>query len=134
MLTRRDTLKLGFTSYLSASLIGCSNQLPGCPVSWVPSLLAPVFYGYKDYNACANLADCEVNHPVALSDVTLPANPNTAVRVLPPQSSQQQFYAGSFLSGLSVCKQWNFPAEVPCLESVFWQTASSTGSTYLISS
>jgi pimeloyl-ACP methyl ester carboxylesterase len=84
MLTRRDTLKLGFTSCLSASLIGCSNQLPGCPVSWVPSLLAPVFYGYKDYNACANLADCEVNHPIALSDVTLPANPNTAMRVYYP--------------------------------------------------
>lgn len=51
MLIRRQFLALGLASGLS----GCVNLKdlqPNCPISWAPSLTAPVFYGYKDYGEC----------------------------------------------------------------------------------
>ena len=52
MLTRRDGLRLSATSCLTGSLAACATQLPSCPIGWVPTMLAPVFYGYRDYVAC----------------------------------------------------------------------------------
>ena len=54
MLTRRDALKGGVVSCLIGALSGCVNLndlQPNCPVSWAPSYLYPVFYGYKDYES-----------------------------------------------------------------------------------
>jgi hypothetical protein len=51
MLTRRDFLALGAASCV-AGLSGCvrlKELQPNCAIDWAPSLLSPIFYGFRDY-------------------------------------------------------------------------------------
>ena len=52
-------------------------------------------------------------------------------RNLPPPP-EHGFYAGSFLEGFSVSKQSQSRPSGTCVTDVLWETASSTGSTFLI--
>jgi dienelactone hydrolase len=58
MLSRRRVLELGIASSLSGGLLGCGSQPGSCPISWVPSIVSPVFYGYADYVACQGVQAC----------------------------------------------------------------------------
>lgn len=49
-----------------------------------------------------------------------------------PSPPQQGFYGGPFLLGFSVSAQSQFRSPGTCVQNVLWQTASSTGSTFLI--
>lgn len=54
-----------------------------------------------------------------------------------PPPPNHGFYAGAFLNGLANAKQTADQPDStkqPCFEQLFWQTGSSQGSTYLISS
>ena len=49
-----------------------------------------------------------------------------------PSPPEHGFYAGSFLEGFSVSKQSQTRPSKTCVTDVLWETASSTGSTFLI--
>lgn len=52
MLTRRQVLRVGLTAGLAGSLPACvklKDLQPECPIDWAPSVIAPVFYGFRDY-------------------------------------------------------------------------------------
>jgi dienelactone hydrolase len=56
MVNRREFLTLTAGSCLSALLSGCvrlEDLQPNCSINWAPSLLGPIFYGFKDYSAPA---------------------------------------------------------------------------------
>jgi dienelactone hydrolase len=88
MLTRREALKLSVASCLSAGLAGCVTQLSSCPIGWVPTMLAPVFYGYKDYVACQNIIDCATvtrdKRLVPSLPPPAPPDSNLAIRIYYP--------------------------------------------------
>lgn len=88
MLTRREALELSVASCLSAALAGCVSQLSSCPIGWVPTMLAPVFYGYKDYVACQNIIDCATvtrgKGPVPRLPPSAPPDSNLAARIYYP--------------------------------------------------
>lgn len=70
MLIRRQFLALGLASGMS----GCVNLKdlqPNCPISWAPSLTAPVFYGYRDYGEC-NRFSCFSVFPMLAPGAVLP--------------------------------------------------------------
>ena len=75
MLRRRTLLKIIAGSALSDALLGCSPQLPACPVFWIPGIYSPVFYGYADFDASCTTINCietggngSVNAPLVASD------------------------------------------------------------------
>jgi dienelactone hydrolase len=52
MPTRRNVLQLGLAAGLGAMLPGCvqlKDLQPECAINWSPSLLSPVFHGFKDF-------------------------------------------------------------------------------------
>jgi pimeloyl-ACP methyl ester carboxylesterase len=52
MPTRREILQLGLATGLGVALPGCvrlKDLQPECPIDWAPSLIAPVFHGFRDF-------------------------------------------------------------------------------------
>jgi dienelactone hydrolase len=52
MMTRRKFIEFGIASCLTGNLTACvslRDLQPDCPIDWAPSLLSPVFYGFRDY-------------------------------------------------------------------------------------